>query len=218
MKRALTKLVYVLFALSVAACGSNNSSNGTQLNQTATTPLDMRCLNGTTNCATSTYSNYGGWTTYSLPYNTPGYNYINYFTANGFCGCPGGYSPAYNSSMGLGCISSMALQPIYNYAVYMGFGYNGGFTTWMGGAATINIPQVSNIPGSAYQGACVHQITQSCLINQVNACGIGATCHQVITGSNLGVCINPNQQMAPPVYNNGFGFSGGFSGGFNGTW
>jgi hypothetical protein len=220
MKRALTKFTYLIFTLTLAACGSSNDgggggtnnggNGGNNANPIAVTPMDPRCINGTATCPSSTYNNYGGWTTYALPNNTPGNNYMNYFGQNGFCGCPGGYSPSYNGNMGLGCLSSMALQPYYNSAVLMNMGTNG---TWGGGSATINIPQVSNIPGSAYQGACTSQITQSCLINQPTSCGPGATCRQVITGSGLGVCTNQNQMNQGNI--NGGGYNNGYNTGYN---
>ncbi|QDK38938.1 hypothetical protein [Bdellovibrio sp. NC01] len=195
----MKRLVFFIFALFVAACGSNGGGGGNTT--VAVTPTDMRCINGSATCNTTAYGNYAGWTTYSMPYGNTVYNYTNYFNQYGFCGCPSGYSPSYNGTMGLGCISNQFLQPVYNYAVFMVFGA-GSYTSWGGGGATINIPQVSNIPGSPNTGTCARNVTQSCLLDQANSCGVGATCRQVIGGSNLGVCTNPYQ-----TYNNtGWGY------------
>ena len=195
----MKRLVFIVFALFVAACGNNGGGGGNGATTVAVTPTNLNCLNGSTICNNSAYGSYTGWVPYSMPYGNTAYNYINYFNQFGFCGCPTGYSPAYNGSMGLGCIASQYLQPIYNWTVFMSFG-GGDIYGWGGGGATINIPQVSNVPGSAYQGNCSRQVSQSCLLNQVNNCGAGATCRQVISGSNLGVCINPYQNSN---YNNG---------------
>lgn len=209
----MKRLVFIIFGLFVAACGGNGGgSNGGTL--VAVTPTSLGCINGSVTCNTAAYGTYSGWTTYSLPYGSTNYNYSNYFNQYGFCGCPSGYSPAYNGSMGLGCISNQILQPVYSSTVFMAFG-GGTVTGWGGGGATINIPQVSNIPGSPNQGTCARQLTQSCLLDQGNSCGVGATCRQVISGSNLGVCTNPYQQTYqnnnPGVYGyGGFGYGYGW--------
>ncbi|HEX7672890.1 MAG TPA: hypothetical protein VF412_01895 [Bdellovibrio sp.] len=201
----MKRLVFLVFALFVAACGGNGGGTN---NSIAVTPTDMGCLNGSTTCNTAAYGTYGnGWTTYNLPYGNVAYNYSTYFNQYGLCGCPVGYTPAYNGTMGLGCVSSQYLQPYFNTAIYMNFGgsaYGYGY----GGAygASINLPQVSNIPGAANQGTCARNVTQSCLINQAGSCGVGATCQQVIAGSGLGVCVNPAQVAQPyqPVYPGGY--------------
>ncbi|MDG0815576.1 hypothetical protein [Bdellovibrio svalbardensis] len=198
----MKRLVFIIFALFVAACADKGGGGGS--NTIAVTPTDMGCINGSTVCNTGAYANYNGWTTYSLPYGSTQYNYSNYFNQYGFCGCPQGYSPAYNGSMGLGCISNQYLQPVYNYTVFMIFGSS--FTGWGGGGSVNNQPQVSNIPGSPNQGTCNRNLTQSCLLDQANSCSTGATCRQVISGSNLGVCVNPNQIPSYPSY----GYGGGY--------
>lgn len=212
MNRA-RKLLELIFALSLVACAPGGGSSGGSATsvapQTATTPLSLNCINGTTLCSGNTYANYGGWTTYALPYNNTPYNYIPYFNQYGFCGCPSGYSPAYNATLGLGCVNTMYLQSIYGNAVFMGFGASG-FLSWGAGSATTSIPQVSNIPGAPNQGTCTRQITQSCILNQFNTCGVGAFCSQILTGSNLGVCINPSANY------NGFNGYSGYNGYVNG--
>lgn len=223
MRRTLLKFAIFLSALtSVAtlftACGSNGGNNSTPNGPAAVAPLDTRCMNGTANCWNTGYSNYSGWTNYQYPYGTyNGYNYLNYFSTNGFCGCPAGYSPAYNNSMGLGCVSNQSLLPIYNYAIY--FNFRMGYSGWVQNGASINIPQVSNISNTTYQGQCLNQISQSCFVNQPNSCMAGATCRQVNTSSNLGICINPYQNT-PTIYNfnGGYGFNYGFGGGYYGRW
>lgn len=220
----MKRLVFIIFALFVAACGDKGGGGGGGGSKTvAVTPADMRCINGSTVCNTGAYANYTGWTTYSLPYGATQYNYSSYFNQNGFCGCPAGYAPAYNGSMGLGCISNQFLQPVSSYTVFMAFG-GGGFTGWGDGGAVNNQPQYSNIPGSPNQGLCSHSLTQSCLLDQANSCGVGSTCSQVISGSNLGVCINPYQNQNSYQntnynnYNTGYvpyGYNTGYNGGYN---
>lgn len=190
----MKRLVFAIFALFVAACGSNGGSGNTVV---AVTPSDLRCINGSTTCNNGAYANYAGWTTYSMPYGNSNYNLTGYFNQYGFCGCPTGYTAAYNGSMGLGCVNTQIFNQFYGSAVFMAFG-GGGVTGWGGGGAVINIPQVSNIPNSAYQGNCSRQVAQSCLLDQGNSCGAGATCRQVLSGSNLGVCVNPYQTY--PAY------------------
>lgn len=198
----MKRFVFIIFALFVAACGDKGGGGGS--NTIAVTPTDLRCINGSATCNTGAYGNYNGWTTYSYPYGNTQYNYSTYFNQYGFCGCPSGYSPAYNGSMGLGCISNQFLQPVYNFTVFMAFG-GGGFYGWGGGGAINNQPQVSNIPGSPNQGACNRNLTQSCLLDQANSCSSGAICRQVVSGSNLGVCINNSNQNFNQGYGNNYG-------------
>lgn len=211
MSKLLLTTLSLFCTLALSACGSGVGSGGGggNRNTIAVTPANLGCINGSATCASETYSTYSGWTNYAMPYGNTGYNYTGYFNQYGFCGCPAGYSPAYNGTMGLGCIGNQYLYPYYNYTMFMSFG------AAFGGGATINIPQVSNIPNTAYQGNCARQLTQSCLVNQANSCGTGATCQQVLTGSSLGVCINPYQtfQNYGTAYGPNYGYGNNFGAG-----
>lgn len=181
----MKRLVFIIFTLFVMACQPNNDGNGG--NTQVTTPLNMSCLNGSAYCNSNQYAQYYGWMPYPGLYNYA-YDYTSYFNQYGFCNCPSGYAPVYNGSFGLGCVNTQILEP------YVGFTFNWQWGTWSYTTAapqtTINYPQYSNIPGasnSAY--SCSRTLTQSCLLDQGNTCGTGATCRQVISGSNLGVCV-----------------------------
>ncbi len=212
--------VFLILALFVAACQNNDGGGGGTTTTTVTTPL-TNCIDGTSYCNNSAYAQNQGWMAYPGMYGYA-YNYMNYFTQNGFCNCPAGYNPTYNSSYGLGCVQTRLLQPYSGYYMYWqlgagatwssgwgyanagygynsgyGYGYNNGY--YDGGyysAPTYpnNYPQYSNIPNGSYGGnnggSCSRNLTQSCLINQANTCSNGATCRQVVSGSNLGVCAN----------------------------
>ncbi|KYG62123.1 hypothetical protein [Bdellovibrio bacteriovorus] len=181
----MKKLVYFVFALFLAACqpGDDGGAGTT----TVVTPLNTGCLTGQAYCNNTVYSQYYGFIPYPGMYNYA-YNYTNYFNQYGFCGCPAGYSATYNGSFGLGCIHNDLINPYYNTLYYWQWGYTWGYTT-AAPQTTINIPQISNVPGASNSAsACRNKLTQSCLLDQGNTCGAGATCRQVIYGSNLGVC------------------------------
>lgn len=187
----MKRLVFFIFALFIVACQGNNDGGGnTVTNNTVTTPLTMNCINGSTYCNGSVYQQYG-WQPYTYPYaynnwSYSYYNWMNVFNQQGFCGCPNGYSPVYNGNYGLGCISTQLLNPYQNSFYYWQWGYTWGYTT-AAPQATINYPQFSNISGGS--GQCSRTLTQSCLMDQGNTCDAGATCRQVLQGSNLGVCV-----------------------------
>lgn len=178
----MKRLIYFIVALFVTACqpGDNGGNNNI-----AITPLTLNCINGMAYCNNNMYTQYNGWMPYPGLYNYP-YNYTNHFNQYGFCNCPGGYIPTYNGSYGLGCVNAQLLQPYAGYYFYWQFGMGGGYAAPQ---ATINYPQYSNVPGASNNGQCSGTLTQSCLLDQVNSCGAGATCRQVISGSNLGVCV-----------------------------
>lgn len=178
----MKRLMFFILALFVTACQGDNGGNNM-----AVTPLTLNCINGLSYCNNNLYSQYHGWTPYPGLYNYP-YNYTNYFNRYGFCNCPGGYSPTYNGSYGLGCVNTQFLQPYSGYYYYWQFGLGGSYS-YSAPQTTINYPQYSNIPGASNSGQCSGSLTQSCLLDQVNSCGAGATCRQVVSGSNLGVCV-----------------------------
>jgi hypothetical protein len=145
---------------------------------------------------------------YSFPYGGTNYNYQTYFQSNGVCGCQYGYAPAYNSVMGMGCYR---IQTGFNWNIVYSFSYN--YSSNYNGYAPqsgYNFQQVSGIRNG--NGAnCTGQVATSCLIDQVNSCGSGATCQSVGT-SNLGVCVSGY------AYNTGYntGYNPGYGYGYNG--
>ncbi|MGZ3773488.1 MAG: hypothetical protein ACXVCY_10795 [Pseudobdellovibrionaceae bacterium] len=179
----MKRLMFFILALFVTACQGTNGGN----NNIAVTPLNLNCINGNAYCNNSYYSQYGnGWAPYPGLYNYP-YNYTSYFNQNGFCNCPAGYLPTYNGNYGLGCVNSQLLQPYTGLYTYWQFGLS---STYSAPQTTINYPQFSNVPGGYSSGLqCAGTLTQSCILSQVNSCGAGATCRQVIAGSDLGVCV-----------------------------
>lgn len=200
--------VVLIFALFMTACQGDDGGGGggtAVTTTTVTTPLTS-CLDGTTYCNNQQYSGLPGFMPYPGMYGYA-YNYMTYFNQNGFCNCPQGWTPVYNSSYGLGCVQSRLLMQNYS-ASYLYWEFQNS-SSWSYGwaqsndyyywsyysAPTIpnNFAQSSNIPNGYYGGSggsCSRNLTQSCLLNQANTCGAGATCRQVIAGSSLGVCAN----------------------------
>ena len=180
----MNKLILFIFALCLAACQGSDNGNGGNTT-TVITPLSMSCINGSAYCNNTQYAQSYGFIPYPGLY-TYAYDYTNQFAQYGFCNCPSGYQPVYNASYGLGCVNTQLLQPYEGYYYSMQWGWS-----YVGAApqTTINIPQVSNIAGATH-GRCTRTLTQSCLLDQGNTCGAGATCRQVLQGSNLGVCMN----------------------------
>lgn len=187
----MKRLVYIIFAFWLAACGSDGGDGGG--GKVATAPLGLKCINGQANCDTTQYNQYYqyGWRPY--PGFQYGYDYSIQFNQNGFCNCPVGFGPVYNSTYGLGCIDQGLLEPFANSFFYFSFtigsfvggGYVGGYTA---PEYPTNWPQYSNVGGNTIN-TCSRTLTQSCFVNQPNSCGAGATCRQVNYGP-LGICSN----------------------------
>jgi hypothetical protein len=195
----MKKLVYIFFALFVAACDGGGDGGGG--GQVATTPLDTRCLDGSAYCNSSVYGQYGqyGWSAY------PGYygygNYMSYYQRNGFCNCPVGSIPTYNSWTGLGCVQQTyvnmyaGMQLYWNFGIGAGYGYGSGYgySGWgVNPGIQNNWQQVSNVQGYNNGYSCGNNggnLTQSCLVDRVNSCGGGATCRPTGGGSRLGICV-----------------------------
>jgi len=123
----MKKLLLVLVTLVLAACGDDGGGGGT----TAVSPLELQCINGQTNCNNAGYNQYPGWSSY--PYQNGGYNYVNYFAQNGFCNCPIGTVPAYNGTMGLGCVRNTYINAYAGAYFYWNFGNLGGYGQLGGG-------------------------------------------------------------------------------------
>ncbi|WP_041577954.1 hypothetical protein [Bdellovibrio bacteriovorus] len=193
MKKLIT-MVLTVFALAACQPGNDGGGNNTVTNpgQIATTPLQLPCINGTAYCNNGAYANYQGWMPYPGMYNYA-YNYSNIFAQQGFCGCPSGYLPTYNGTFGLGCVQQQLIMPYWNDYFFWSYGYGWGFGYMSIPSApqmTINHPQYSNIPTNSNSfSSCSQTLTQSCVLSQGNTCGVGATCRQVLSGSNLGVCV-----------------------------
>ncbi|MGE5087218.1 MAG: hypothetical protein ACM3MG_13010 [Bacillota bacterium] len=210
----MKRLFIVLFTLLSMACADKGGggNSGTK----ATTPVDSRCITNSSLCNNSVYGQYSGWTPYRFPYGNTSYNYSTYFSTYGACGCPFGYQPAYNSSMGMGCFRTtnmMTFNLSWSFSFYASSGFYAPQTS-------LNIPQVSNIP-NAGGGNCSRNVAISCLMNQANSCGVGATCREVRAGSGLGVCVtgptddgyyrggyNGGGYPAPGGYGYGYGYGG----------
>jgi hypothetical protein len=207
----MKKLVYVLFALFITACGGSNSGSGG--GKVATTPLDTRCLDGSAYCNSSVYNQYNqyGFSSY------PGYygygNNLSYYSRVGFCNCPAGSIPVYNQWSGLGCVQNTFIRPFAGFQLYWNFGVGAGYGSGYGygnygyGSGwgynqgyQNNWQQISNTTGygynnynSGYGGSCsngnIGNLTQSCLVDRANSCGNGGTCRPTGGGSRLGICV-----------------------------
>lgn len=199
----MKRLIYLLFTVfALAACQPDKDGGGGN-QTTATTPLQLNCINGTSNCNTNAYGYYQGFQPYNFPYINGygygynyGFNYNNVFINQGFCGCPHGYLPTYNGTMGLGCIQQNLIYDnppgqlfYWSYTNGYTYGYIWSYVPAAPQVAT-NFPQYSNIPSAPNSfGSCSQNLTRSCILSQANSCDTGATCRQVIAGSNLGVCV-----------------------------
>lgn len=181
----MKKLVFFIITVFMISCQQSNDNGGGST--PVKTPLSMSCINGAAYCNNSAYAYHPGWMPYPGMYNYA-YDYTSYFNQNGFCHCPRGYMPVYNGTYGLGCVNTQILEPYAGLYFYWSWG-SWGYTT-AAPQTTINYPQYSNIPeASNSASSCSRSLTQSCLLDQANTCGTGATCRQVISGSNLGVCF-----------------------------
>ncbi|AHI06828.1 hypothetical protein BDW_11640 [Bdellovibrio bacteriovorus W] len=181
----------ILTIFTMAACQQESSNNG---NGQVATPLDFHCINGNANCNNQAYNYYQGWMPYPGFYGYGGQHFINQLNNQGFCNCPSGYIPTYNGTFGLGCVQSAIVNPFIGTFFYWTWNVMGGYGSYMGyvpaAPQTINnYPQVSNISGYPNSASCSNQLTQSCLLNQGNTCGAGASCRPVTHGQNLGVCV-----------------------------
>lgn len=189
MKRFLI-FAALAFALEawVVSCGSKNNDT------TATTPTTNCLYANSPGCNGTMYNqypftpypgNYGGYGYggggyyggyYQPPYYGNGYPYSN----TGFCQCPGGYSPVYNNSAGLGCVQQQYLAPVAGLVGY--WTLQGSNTQW------VNIPQVSNIPSNQTSNvSCMNGVAQACVLNQAANCPSGQTCHAV--SNTAGICV-----------------------------
>ncbi len=183
-----------MISLALTACPGGNSGNNNNGNVIAETPIDPRCLNGTTYCPQYNYNQYRqyGWMAY------PHYYYNGYAATGAFCSCPSGYTPTYHSSWGLGCVSNSYASSLFNYAVYWNtYAYFGNYAYGTVSSPVYsnnssNIPQVSNISNANYGTSCNYgnNLSQTCFVNQANSCGINARCAPTASGSPIGLCIS----------------------------
>ena len=137
----------------------------------ATTP-DQSCLYSS-NC---NYPNTlpMGWSNYPQDLNGYYTGYNNQFN-NGFCGCPWGTQPVYNSQYGLACVSNQQVYPdTYTYN-YWQWGQSG-FTTF------------STYSGVGYN---VYR-NNNCWQGVLSACVVGSTCMsgtcRLVPGTQYGLC------------------------------
>lgn len=199
----MKKWLFICTSLLVAACGSNNNNNNSSptATPTATTALNPSCLNGTTNCNNNQYNQYYqyGWQAYPTnPYYTNGLGQSYYNGNYRFCNCPTGFVPAYNGSLGLGCVSANYV-PNDAYRWSLGYGYSWTFSYGYGfgpvapvptGNNMINFGQISNTQGYPATYSCYTNVAQACYVDQANSCGNGAQCIATVGGSRLGICSN----------------------------
>ncbi len=195
----MKKWVLLLSVLCLTACGNkggddNNNNNSTPPN-TATTPLDSSCLQGGAYCDNTVY-NQNGWVAY------PNSNYQNYQGYYNFCACPAGYMPAYNGSIGLGCVRTRYVPQTYFQWQFEWQSGNGGrryhsvsgsvnYGYAYGNGNGANHGQQSNTRPQSSQGSnCFQNVAQSCFVGQTNNnCYNGGIC-QATGAGNLGVCTS----------------------------
>ena len=173
MKQSIVfNFLLALTTILLVGCGSGNGpgdeGNGGVI---ATTP-DQSCLYDN-NCSYPAQLP-AGWSGY--PIGTNGY-YIDHTNSynNGFCGCPFGTQPVFNSQFGLACVSQGTIysntysygywqwgsQGFHSFSTYAGLGYNAyrGNNCWQGAlSACLTGSQCSSgtcqlVPGTQY-GLC----------------------------------------------------------------
>lgn len=185
IKQVMNLISFCILVTGLVACNNGGNTNNQKVAQT---PLSMDCLNGTAYCNTGAYNNLNGYGYYSYPGYVQGYNYYAYAQQNGFCNCPVGTLPTYNSSYGLGCVRADLIQPYLNYSFYWTFGY---YSNYVPANQGLNSPQVSNLGTVSYQngGTCQSQLNYSCFVDQAGSCGNQGTCQPTAGGSRLGICV-----------------------------
>ncbi len=200
-----TFILSSLFFLAACGGGGGGGNNNTAANSgtVATTGLTTSCLTGTVNCNNGVYGQYSqyGWQTYpGNPYLVQG-GIQSYFYQNSyrFCECPVGTQPAYNGSLGLGCVqTSMVPQAAFqwNLGVNLSWSFRRGFR---GGSThrRIHRDQATGFRGGEN---CYSGLAQSCYINQPGSCVNGGSCLATSAGSPLGLCANPQQGYNQPGY------------------
>lgn len=166
-KSTLFSILGLFFAMQI---GCSNSSG----NKNAVTPINNTCVNGI--CDNSYYNNFyqNGFL---------GYGYGNNYWGGyrGSCSCPAGYRPVYSGVIGMGCVQVNYFAPYASSAIFWG-NIGGTYTGY------VNIPQISNMDTSAYQGdSCYNTVAQSCYLNQANSCSVGY-CRAIGNGQTLGIC------------------------------
>ena len=196
-KSLFSMMAMLIFAVIVSSCAKSDDGGS----KSAATPLDASCVNGSASCNGAVYNQYP-YTQYNT-FRGGGYG------TNGWCGCPYGSLPVYNSVNGAGCIQQ---QWYNNYVGYAGgfsfyFGANWQLTPWSGymnqtyapnNNHWVNIPQISGYQGYpqgyAYAGNlnCAGRAVQGCQTNVQNSCPAGYACRQTGPATNLGICVNAN--------------------------
>ena len=145
--------------LGLSACQKKDDNNGgAQADVYAQTPCSATNL---TNCNNGAYNQYGNNQVQFLTYQG-NYN-------NGFCGCPAGYRPIMNPTMGLSCAPANFFGSAnynynngnnrYGYASRYSYGSNSGYVRWGYSYSTIN--NYGNYGHSQHQGGITQQPGQN---------------------------------------------------------
>lgn len=182
----MKKWILAFSILFLAACGDKGQDNKGADNNTAnvsnaSTPLDSNCLQNNAYCDNTIYNQQQNWMAY------PNSNYQSYQGNYTFCACPSGYMPAYNGTIGLGCVrKTRAPQTYYQWQFkwrsnQSGFRYDYNYSSSRRRSTRSHTQQNRN---------CYANIAQSCFIGQANGCQSGGQCQSTGTGS-LGVCVTP---------------------------
>jgi hypothetical protein len=194
LAKSFLPLLTLFLILSVNGCGDSKES--TKVDNSATTPLNTACLNGTASCNPSQYYQYPGFLPH-FPQLTPGYG-----GTYQWCGCTYGTYPVYHGQLGSGCIQSGYAAPFINsgYFFYIGAGFQAfpyvghPGRAWMGPLLPpnnqhwVNTPQMPAV-GDNYGSSCQQNALYACFVDVPGSCGnTGFTCRPTSGGSRLGVC------------------------------
>lgn len=172
----MKKLFGCLLSLCLFACGGKNNND-----DTPTVPgPNPACMNGTAYCNNQAYSYYPGFQPYPNSY---GNNYwSSSWGTSGFCNCPAGSMPTYNSMYGLGCVNTNQFN--YNFSLYAWWGWGATNTQWTRNPISSNITGYNSLGG----GGCFNSAVESCMTNIANSCGPGRICQPTAASGTLGLC------------------------------
>lgn len=190
------RILPVLFVavLAVVACKKNDDSGGGG-GTFATTPQPpaQSCADAANPACTPAQPNY-------YQQNAPTFMAYQWNYANGFCGCPAGFRPVFNTGWGLACspynwfpnaayyqVSAVNVQSIF-------YGPQNGQWT--------NVPVVTYSPAtSGNASTCGAQASLICDIRSPNTCTSGGVCRVVGGGTYMGLCTTGtgNESFANPA-------------------
>lgn len=176
--RICQKYIFSLLTiLALVACQKNESSDNGETY--AATPA-QNCADAANPACIPAQPNY-------YQQNAPQFINYQWGYANGFCGCPVGFRPVFNSNWGLAC-APLQWQGAYTYNSVISISVQNIFYGPQNGQWT-SVPQMTYSPatyGSASQ--CGAQASLVCDIRVPTSCSGGSQCIAAGGGTYMGFC------------------------------